>query len=190
MISDFEQRFQFNLDKDSIAVVGNAKSLFGKNLGGAIDQHNLVMRLNYGKIVDISQQGSRTDLYGCSDDKLTLSWVEHQFNPRLAIWLTNKVAPSHFFDNESIPYFMNQQRYWERAYHYVQPARPSSGAIAIALLREVVGVKNIHLYGFDFFASPTFYHRKKWFFWQKRKSIPHHGNAELEMMQKLGIIIN
>ncbi len=190
MFVDWNMILKGDLEKDSIAVVGNAKSLFGKNFGREIDQHRFVMRLNYGVIIDETQQGSRTDLYGCSDDKLTLSWIKQNFNPQVAVWLTNKVTPNHFFDNKDMAYFINRQEYWEKAYQYIQPARPSSGAIAVVLLHQFLGMKNIHLYGFDFFTSPTFYHRKSWSFWKKRKSSPHDGNAELEMMKKLGVIIH
>lgn len=190
MLNELNKILQLDREKDSIAIVGNAKSLFGKGLGEEIDRHTFVMRLNYGAILDEVQQGSRTDLYGCSDDKLTLSWIEEKFRPKLVIWLTNKLVPGHFFGHSEINYIINKQEYWEIAYNYVQPFRPSSGAIAVVLLREVYGIKNIHLYGFDFFSSPTFYHKKKWHFWKKRKPVPHNGNLELEMMKKLGVTIH
>jgi len=48
----------------SVALVGNAESLFSKGLGSYIDSYDLVVRLNLGiEIKDSFQQGSKTDLW-------------------------------------------------------------------------------------------------------------------------------
>ena len=169
-----------------IALVGNAKSLFGQHQGPEIDQYDCVVRLNYGRITDPIEQGSRTDVLGCSDDKITLSWIANELSPKAVVWLTSKATEAHFWDAE-LAVHLNTLAHWQAAANYVEPYRPSSGAIAAYLLKCALGVQQVTLFGFDFFDTPTFYHRKSLRFWRKPKPSPHSGAAERSMMQKLGI---
>lgn len=170
------------------AIVGNAQSQFGKRLGSEIDAHDLVLRLNYGTIRAPEDQGSRTDVLGCSDPKITLSYIHTNFHPRLVVWLTRKPAGPEFFDDPDLPLYVNPEENWAQAAEYTRPARPSSGAIAVALVVRALGVSDVTLYGFDFFASRTFYHRRGLRFWRKRPTV-HDGRREADMMRALGVTI-
>lgn len=171
-----------------VAIIGNAASQFGRGLGAEIDGHDLVVRLNYGAIRDRRDQGSRTDLLGCSDPKITLSFIRETFQPRAVAWLTSKAPSAEFFDDDGLPVYVNTEQNWAGAARFVEPARPSSGALAAHLFRVTLGCEQVTLYGFDFFTSPTFYHRRSWRFWRRKKPLPHAGDAEQRMMQSLGIL--
>ena len=176
----------------SIAIVGNAKSLFGKHQGSEIDSHDCVIRLNYGAVREPDHQGRKTDIVGCSDDKITLSYIHSCFSPKSVIWLTNKLTPAHFFDDNSLPVYINSALHWQKTAQLVLPHRPSSGAIAAYFIREILHVRDVHLYGFDFFTTPTFYHtkNKKLHFWRKKRTSPHSGESELRLMRTLNVCIH
>lgn len=173
----------------SVALVGNAVSIFGKRHGEEINKRDVVMRFNFGEIKSPIDQGQRTDVYGVSDSRITWEYVETHFNPQLVIWLTPKPMSENFARPYPIPLFRTPASVAEELSVQTAPGRPSSGLIACSLVLRLCGAASVDLYGFDFFKTRTFYHRGDWRFWRKRR-IPHLGKSERVVVESMGIAIH
>jgi hypothetical protein len=131
----------YNIHKKSIAVVGNAKSIFDKKYGNLIDTHDLVCRINRGVVIDSISQGTKFDIWAFSKFKLiediaplypfpiqveTNNFVEIINELKLSLGLINKKD------------------------------KPSTGTTIIKLL-SYYEPKNLSLFGFDWGVTKTFY---------------------------------
>ena len=128
----------------TVAIVGNAKSIFDKANGKAIDSHEVIIRFNRGFITQPKAQGSKTDilLLACElnlDEKASYK----------AMYSVNRSNNTRCGDLT----IDNKMRARLRAWIGKQP---STGFMAIDLCREA-GASKIDLYGFDFEKTPTFY---------------------------------
>ena len=128
----------------TVAIVGNAKSIFDKANGKAIDSHEVIIRFNKGFVTAPAAQGSRTDilLLACElglDEKASYK----------AVYSVNRSNNTRCGDLT----IGNKMRSRLRAWIGKQP---STGFMAIDLCREA-GASKIDLYGFDFEKTPTFY---------------------------------
>ena len=128
----------------TVAIVGNAKSIFDKDNGKAIDSHEVIIRFNRGFVTAPAAQGSKTDilLLACElnlDEKSSYKAM-YSVNRSNNTWCGDLTIG-------------NKMRSRLRAWIGKQP---SSGFMAIDLCREA-GASKIDLYGFDFEKTPTFY---------------------------------
>jgi hypothetical protein len=145
----------------TVAVVGNAESLFGTQYGSEINDHDVVIRINTPAIFydDLSPRyshGTRLDVW--------VMWDSLKFR-------TNKVK------NSRLDSFLYSNRYqlldlnmsdrtdgfkWNDEYVDIDKNRilketgnPSSGLILLSILNEL-DTSAINVYGFDFKKTPTF----------------------------------
>lgn len=129
----------------SVAIVGNAKSIFEKQSGAEIENHDVVIRFNRGFVTDKYAQGFKTDILilACELTKAEKA----KFG---ALFTINRSKRTHCgkltFDDKM-----------RRDLKDLIGAQPSSGFMAIDLCRKA-GASKIDLYGFDFGATQTFYH--------------------------------
>jgi Glycosyltransferase family 29 (sialyltransferase) len=175
------EKLRAMVDGKSVAVVGNASSLFGKNLGAEIDSHDVVIRLNRGFIVDPQSQGSRTDIAGTARP-LTLEQVDVQYKPQLIYWLFWRlwhIPPWNeaiWNKTEVIP-----TSDWYAANSQLK-GRPTSGFVMCHTLLKRTKPKALNVYGFDFYATPNYYRGP-----DTRKSVHLHDeeqNAFNSLMQQ------
>lgn len=128
----------------SVAIVGNAKSIFETKHGKEIDAHDVVIRFNKGFVTEPQAQGTRTDVLflACElnlDEKSSYK----------AMFSVNRSNNTHC-GNLTIKNEMRRRlKSW-------LGSQPSTGFMAIDICRES-GAKKIDLYGFDFEKTPTFY---------------------------------
>lgn len=161
-----------NFIKDkTVAIVGNAQSIFDKQNGKKIDAHDVVIRFNRGFITNQKSQGTKTDILimACElniDEKSSFK----------AMYYVNRSNNTQSGDLT----IKNRMRARLRAWIGKQP---SSGFMAIDLCREA-GAAKIDLYGFDFEKTPTFYNPADY--------VTQHDYASEEAivcnMAKLGIL--
>jgi hypothetical protein len=146
------------VDGKRVALVGNAQSLFGKNLGPEIDTHDVVIRLNRGFIIDPVQQGSRTDVIGTARP-LSLEQID-TYSPQLIYWLYwrrwriptwNEVT---WNKTEVVPISA-----W-RETNALLEGRPTSGFVMCNTLLKRTQPTELNLYGFDFYKTANFYREK------------------------------
>ena len=128
-----------------VAIVGNAKSLFEHEYGEEINKHDVVIRFNRGFVTRPECQGKKTTilLLGCEINK-----------PEI--------------DSYNARYTINRSGHYRNAVQYVLSnlerailkeklgSQPSTGFIAIDLCLTA-HTKSIHLYGFDWGKTDTFY---------------------------------
>lgn len=131
----------------SIAIVGNAKSIFDGKYGKDIDAHDVVIRFNKGFITAPDAQGSKTDilLLAC---ELTAEELQG-YNAKYVINRSSKTKCGE--------YTITDGR--RRVLKELIGAYPSTGLMAIVICL-CSKVKSIDLYGFDFGKTQTFYNPK------------------------------
>ena len=171
----------FPWTQQSIALVGNASSLWEGSYGEAIDQADCVVRLNQGAFIELRPQstGVRTDvllmsLSGYAWDK---AWMYSRGRRRASMVVAMTPRARTFFGidlKHLIPVYPVE---WHRELHERFGARPSTGAMAVDLLRRTVDdISQISIYGFDFWGSPTTYTGII-------KAAPHNPVAEEEFVR-------
>lgn len=172
------------LSGKSVAIIGNANSIFNDALGAEIDTHDVVIRINYGYIKDPVAQGSKTTIWAGSV-ALNEREVQEHFAPAYAMWMTPK--------RRSLPdysptfrrkLYMHPLEIWEILQKELAPlgdgqARPTTGAMVVNFVVKHCSPSRVRLYGFDFFKTKTFYEKRL------PKNKPHDFHAEEVWVEKL-----
>jgi Glycosyltransferase family 29 (sialyltransferase) len=144
------------VDGKNVALIGNAKSLFGKRLGREIDDHETVIRLNWGGIIEPAQQGSRTTVIGTSR-ALGDDVINTQLRADSVVWLTSKRwkiptwSETTWRKTDVMPLLL-----WYRLYRQLG-YRPTSGLMMLYLIHQRLKPATLNLFGFDFYVSENFY---------------------------------
>lgn len=134
-----------NIKGKRVAIVGNAKSIFDKQNGKAIDEHEFIIRFNNGFTIKPESQGTITTMV-----MLALNMPPEKLDLYNAKWVVNR---SNHYDNRVNYIIPNPDR--KRMRDKLE-AQPSTGFMAIDLCLYA-GAKSIDLYGFDGEKTPTFY---------------------------------
>jgi hypothetical protein len=142
---------------DTVNLVGNAASLFGKNLGTEIDKHP-VIRMNIIRSLDTKQQGARWDYLATSSRKTIVHYNtldEVPFHTLMATKWSNH--------NHNLKHHMTFDcNYYETRDDIVKQLNkittlPSTGLSLIWLL-DTLGIDNVNVFGFDWKETRTYYH--------------------------------
>jgi hypothetical protein len=149
-------RMRAELAGQSVAVVGNAKSLFATDFGAQIDRHDIIIRLNKGFVQAPAAQGTRTDMVGLTPE-LSEGEVSAHFAPRHMLMLIPKMRHYRIFGRENVQNTLFYPFRWWLADRNLIGRRPSSGFMAISWLVRLGVAREIVLYGFDFGQTPTYY---------------------------------
>lgn len=128
----------------TVAIVGNAKSIFSHQYGAEIDAHEVVIRFNRGFIVDPKAQGIRTDILFLACE-LTPEELQ-RFKAKVTVNRSEKTKCGDYTLDDTM----------RRRYRKKYDAYPSTGMMAIEYCRRAKA-KKIDLYGFDFGETQTFY---------------------------------
>jgi hypothetical protein len=115
----------------------------------------MIFRINRGRIEKKESQGSRTD-YLATSIPISQTEFDTEWPKSELIWLTPKVenAPDWMLARGFERYPINL---WNNLFEKLGNHRPSSGLMLIHFLCTLFESTPIHLYGFDFKESPTFY---------------------------------
>jgi hypothetical protein len=140
----------------TVALVGNAQSLFGGGLGPEIESAAVVARMNFGFVSSSNDQGWRTDALFFAT-KMSHSKALELFGCSRFIWSSPKrdtIALGFLLRPQSIAFVpLEDARRLEAQLN----ARPSTGLVALHLLLNRMGAAQVRLYGFDWKATKTFY---------------------------------
>lgn len=166
----------------TIALVGNASSLWEGTFGPEIDEAQCVIRLNQGAFIPLFAEstGVRTDvlLMSLNGNSLEKAWMYSRARRRARTVVAMTPRDRTFLGidlDRLIPTYPVQ---WHQELHELLGARPSTGAMAVDLLRRTVdSVDQISVYGFDFWGSPTTYTGKI-------KAAPHDPEAEEKFVRE------
>lgn len=147
----------------NIAVVGNSKSLFDHNYGNAIDDNDVVCRINKGiNIIDTKSQGTKTTVWGYAVTRIVQEEIaKYQFDK--TIHLTRKHRKSRIdgyknkqFEVESCTKFYYPLSNLDNLCKKLGHQQPSSGLILINHILES-NPKQVRLFGFDWKETSTWY---------------------------------
>lgn len=171
------------VDGKRVALVGNAASILTAGHGPEIDAHGTVLRFNRGYIRDAAHQGRRTDILGAAR-KMSSREIRREFGQPELLWLSaSLVGMSSEFLSVGGAIAMAPRSVWDDLLPQLDGGRPSSGIMAIALLRRHFKPVAITLYGFDWKLSPTFYESST-DPRQQRNGGPHAWDAEQQLVQQ------
>jgi hypothetical protein len=171
-------------ENKTIAVVGNAESIFEKNFGNDIDSHDIVVRFNKGYIKNENSQGRKTDIWASSlyIDEINLKKIFPDI--KYVIWLSPKLS---LIKKYSFKFFRKMTIYplykWYSLYNKIARNRPTSGAMLLDYLIKSTKYKKIDIYGFDFFKTNTFYNELK--LEQLKSKTPHNFFDEKQYILSL-----
>jgi hypothetical protein len=145
-------------DNKSIAIIGNAKSLFDKNYGNEIDSHDVVIRINRGIEICTRHDGLKTH------------------GNKVDVWCFNLYSSLENFDNnmkKQLP-----QTYTRLQMNYSVEKTKFDSTISQSAFNEIKNIfvsksvttgfrmlhyitkfetKSVSVYGFDWKATPTYY---------------------------------
>lgn len=158
----------------TISLVGNARSLLDGRLGPQIDA-GCVVRLNSGVPIRPAAQGRRTDIHCFStrsslEDNLRragwrVRWKRRSLDDAFSIWMSKMERETATRAGQAF-YPLSMVAALD-----AQLGAPSSvGAKALHMLFTLTEGE-IHLFGFDFKASTTFYRKRE-------NRGPHNWDAE------------
>jgi hypothetical protein len=153
----------------SVALVGNANSLFDYKYGGQIDQCDIVCRINRGvKIKNAECQGGRCDLAFFN--------VASEFS---SFW---KICPEYYhLSLKDRDKQKKETKFFPEIYYAALSAnlggkRPSSGLMVLYWVAQHMNVQ-IKIYGFDWYKTKTYYHSRK------RQKLAHDFDLEKDYVQ-------
>lgn len=137
----------------NIALVGNALSLFDRDYGREIDNHDLVIRMNraamfYTAFESGKSHGKRTDGWFVWNyrEYEHCDWLKKpNIIVHMASWEDPQTNECFIYSPVRSALMMNR----------LKKATPSTGFLSIDLLIDS-GPKKISLYGFDWKQTPTF----------------------------------
>lgn len=182
------------LHGQSVAVVGNASSGLRWSRGEAIDDHDLVVRFNTG--LPGSQFTRRS---GKRDERVEVKDRQTAFGMRTSVMAGNYFSRLLWIESgEPIIWYVRTKRCKGRQVHEewadptphvyeVKPreelleevGRPSCGVIVLDFILARCEPREVRLYGFDFFKSPTWY-------WAFIATSPHNGRQEEDWVRRRG----
>lgn len=153
--------FESSVRNKTVAVVGNASSLLQHDFGEIIDACDLVIRMNLGFVQRPESQGSRTDIVVTSIP-IEMKDLLETYSPQGVIWATSKRRriPADYYHNKHFHFELHPLHHWW-ALRWRLEARPSTGAILLNYLWSRCSARQVSVFGFDGFRSPTFYESRK-----------------------------
>jgi hypothetical protein len=137
----------------SIALVGNAQSLLCTH--NNIDDHDIVVRMNRGFYVKdkVETIGKRTDILLTSGRAKSQELDLFLQKVSYVIWMSSAKRDSVNYRQLSQIYFYPID-WWDALYQELGH-RPSTGCMGIDLFSRIVGTGEVHIYGFDFWRTPS-----------------------------------
>lgn len=139
----------------TICLIGNADSVLQKKKN--IDSFDIVARMNRGTPAGKEEFiGSRTDILFLSTH-MSGKNIHNSFNPRHVVWMTvcHRLASSWVMKNA----IQNPKEDWTTLYKKLS-INPTTGLMALNFILKHIDFKTLVIYGFDFFATKTWYNTK------------------------------
>jgi hypothetical protein len=169
-------------EEKTIAVIGNASSLFEKNYGSEIDSHDVVVRINKAAMLYTRKEvnkshGSKTDVW------VFWNTAEYKsFFPKISKHIKKMHAghqgrtPNNI---DLIDFLYPDDLYKELKKHSGKHNNPTTGLITLDYISRC-NPKHIDVYGFDWKSSPTFTDPEM----KREKACPHDYPVEKEYCMK------
>ncbi|MCY1126555.1 glycosyltransferase family 29 protein [Frigidibacter sp. RF13] len=137
------------LERKSVALVGNARSLEAGTFGAEIDAADIVIRINRAPMPSAISHGTRTDWLALATS-IGAADME-RVRPARILWMSHKRKRLPWQVASSPGFYLHPLEDFGRL-KQVLGAPPTTGLMMIDLL-AASGLATLSLYGFDFFAS-------------------------------------
>lgn len=157
-----------------ICLLGNADSVLREKRD--IDSFDVICRCNRGKPEGKEEfLGNRTDILFLSTH-MSDGNFRGSFSPRFAIWMTvcHRLASSWTMKNA----IQNPAEDWNYLYK-ILGINPTTGMMALNFVLKHMDFKSLAIYGFDFFATKTWYNT------QIDSGQKHSGEKEKVLFMKM-----
>ena len=161
----------------TVSVVGNAKGLLGTGHGSDIDSRPTI-RFNSAQIVDPEAQGLRWDFVASSMSIVLRFYRENE--PKFSALIYTAHTDQHVRNLRRIGCARPAHLYpliLSRELLIKLRSRPTTGMQMLYLL-DRLGRKDVSIFGFDWKATPTFYHTAV-------GKDPHNYRGERELIASL-----
>lgn len=157
----------------SVAIVGNAQSIFDYEYGNIIDSYDIVCRFNKGKILNPNNQGSKTDIWMVADPSFLNLNIFSKAKIKIVRVFNRNMFNVGLYKN----CFANNDRVTKELRKLLNNTNPSSGFCMIDICIKALCQLPIGIFGFDGLSSPTFYNSPNY----KSK---HKMNIEYEIIKQ------
>ena len=162
-------------ENQTVALVGNAESLFHKNFGDEIENHDVVVRLNKAAMLWTQHHadathGRRTDVHMV----FNIGEYRHRtsdWDPKIRIMHMSKMRQTK--QHQALVHHMFPVSRWEELCELVGYNNPTTGLMAIEYITSC-SPRKLDVYGFDWKETPTFTDMER-----KKDPLCHH-NFDLE----------
>jgi len=135
----------------SVAIVGNARALSHTTLGPAIDQADIVIRINSAPISSPRSHGTKTDWLATSTPvSRALLWERA---PHRILWMTRRRKRLAYRIASQSGFYLNGLSDWTDLRQRLGSA-PTTGLLIIDFVAHSPA-PSIQLFGFDFFTSKS-----------------------------------
>jgi glycosyl transferase family 29 (putative sialyltransferase) len=141
-------------ERKTVAVVGNAASLFDVPSGASIDDADVVIRINEGAPANFVCQGRRTDIL-CLATPTGRTSIEKMFGDPAIVFVSPRRAVLSRDLVNSVAFLPLQD--WSSISVLIDGHRPSAGMIATWMARHLLRSTSVALYGFDWKRTKTYY---------------------------------
>lgn len=150
----------------TIAVIGNAKSLFDKSYGKEIDSHDIVIRINKGIEVctrekDFLTHGSKTDLW-CFNlyNKRIESFDDEMKKILLQTYKRMQMNVSPVSKNYDFSISYEVLKEIQNIFEYREHKHVTTGLRVLHCISKY-NFRSVDVYGFDWKETPTFYNLRE-----------------------------
>jgi len=148
-------------DNKSIAIIGNAKSLFDKTYGDEIDSHDVVIRINRGIEIctqpdNIKTHGKKVDVW-CFNVYNSLKNFDDDMKNRLP-QTYKRIQMNYDPNNRKFDASMPREHYLEIS----EQCKGKNITTGLRMLHYITkfNTKSVDIYGFDWKETPTYYNNK------------------------------
>lgn len=148
-----------HINNSTVAIIGNAKSLFDKRYGPIIDSYNIICRINNGcSIIEPQSQGLNTNFAFFNSAARHYNLI-HKLNKSIQIFhVSNKNRHKNKNIKLSINYVPIESN--KEIAKLAKTDKPSSGLMIIHYMMNF-SPKKLSLFGFDFKKTPSYYTNNK-----------------------------
>lgn len=166
----------------TVAVIGNALSLFDKSYGTEIDAHDVVVRMNKAAMLFTRQEASRS--HGTRTD-VWIFWNTAEYKTFFGKIHKNirKMHAGHQGRTPSnihaVDFVYPDNLYKELKKHAGKHNNPTTGLIALDYISSC-NPKHVDVYGFDWKETATFTDPEK----KRERMCPHDYETEKEYCMK------
>lgn len=177
-----------------MALVGNSSSALERDLGPAIDLHEVVIRINAGVPGEdqVSALGNRTDILAVGTLQCLLESEQHLHDTvPVWFWKTTRLGDKQWaaLEEDGFRDLWRVPAEWNHDARVAVGAKPSGGIGLVHALVHHMEPASISVFNFDFFGAlgskdSWWHHERRWA--RIMRGHPHDGEKELAYFKRLG----